>query len=101
MNGGTVFHFITDGIESALAQAKAAAGEKDVRIGGGVRTIRQYLQADLIDELHMALSPVLLGRGESLLHGIDMTALGFGKPRVTVGENATHFLITKDEKTQG
>jgi dihydrofolate reductase len=101
MNGGTVFHFITDGIESALAQAKAAAGEKDVRIGGGVRTIRQYLQADLIDELHMALSPVLLGRGESLLHGIDMTALGFGKPIVTVGENATHFLITKDEKTQG
>jgi len=98
MNGGTTFYFVTDGIESALAQAKKAAGGKDVRIGGGVQTVRQYLQAGLIDELHLALSPVLLGRGESLLGGIDMAALGFGKPEVTVGENATHFLITKDKK---
>jgi dihydrofolate reductase len=100
MDGGTTFHFVTDGIESALAQAKKAAGGKDVRIGGGVQTIRQYLQAGLIDELHLALSPVLLGRGESLLGGIDMTARGFGKPEVTVGENATHFLLTKDKKIQ-
>ena len=97
MNGGTVFHFVTDGIGSALAQAKVAAGNKDVRIGGGVQTVRQYLQAGLIDELHLALSPVLLGSGEPLLNGIDMTALGFDNPKATVGENATHFLTTKHE----
>lgn len=98
MNGGTTFYFVTDGIESALAQAKRAANGKDVRIGGGVDTIRQYLQAGLIDELHLALSPVLLGQGEALLTGIDMPALGYGPPQFTAGENATHFLITKDNK---
>ena len=95
MDGGTTFYFVTDGIESALAQAKEAANGKDVRIGGGVSTIRQYLQAGLIDELHLALSPVLLGRGESLLGGIDMRALGFGEIDATAGENATHLVIRK------
>jgi len=100
MDGGTTFYFVTDGIESALEQAKKASNGKDVRIGGGVSTIRQYLQAGLIDELHLALSPVLLGQGEALLAGIDMRALGYGSPKVTAGENATHFLITKDKKHQ-
>jgi dihydrofolate reductase len=100
MNGGTTFYFVTDGIESALAQAKKAASGKDVRIGGGVSTVQQYLQAGLIDELHLALSPVLLGHGESLFNGIDMLALGYGPPKLTTGENATHFLIAKDNKPQ-
>ena len=77
MKGGTVFRFVTDGIESALRQARDAAGGADVRIGGGVSTIRQYLQAALIDELHLAISPVLLGTGEHLLHGLDLCALGY------------------------
>ena len=77
MEGGTVFHFVTDGIESALRQARDAARGRDVRLGGGVATIRQYLRAALIDELHLAISPVLLGAGEHLLHGIDTRALGY------------------------
>jgi len=77
MKGGTVFHFVTDGIESALRQARDAARGRDVRLGGGVATIRQYLRATLIDELHLAISPVLLGAGEHLLHGIDTRALGY------------------------
>jgi len=76
MKGGTEFRFVTNGIHAALEQAKAAAGDRDIRLGGGVSTIRQYLQAGLIDELHLAISPVLLGRGEHLLHGIDLRALG-------------------------
>src|SRR5437660_11279760 len=72
MKGGTTFYFVTDGIESALEQAKKAAGEKDVRIGGGPATIRQYLAAGLLDELHLVISPVLLGRGEPLMHGLDL-----------------------------
>jgi dihydrofolate reductase len=95
MQGGTTFYFVTDGIEHALAQAKKAAAGKDVRIGGGVSTIRQYLQAGMVDEIHLALSPVLLGQGETLFAGTDMRALGFGPPQVTVGENATHYGITK------
>jgi dihydrofolate reductase len=77
MKGGTEFRFVTEGIEAALAQAKAAAGEKDIRLGGGVSTIRQYLGARLIDELHLAIAPVLLGRGEQLLGGIDLRSLGY------------------------
>jgi dihydrofolate reductase len=77
MAGGTEFRFVTDGIESALAQAKEAAAGRDVRLGGGVATIRQYLRAGLVDELHLVISPVLLGRGEHLLHGIDLPALGY------------------------
>jgi dihydrofolate reductase len=77
MQGGTTFHFVTDGIRAALSNAREAAGGKDVRIGGGVSTIRQYLQVGLIDELHLAVAPVLLGRGEALLEGIDLPALGY------------------------
>ena len=77
MKGGTVFHFVTDGIHSALDQARDAAGGRDVRLGGGVSTVRQYLRAGLIDELNLAISPVLLGTGEHLLNGIDLRALGY------------------------
>jgi len=95
MQGGTTFHFVTDGIESALAQAKRAAGAKDVRIGGGVETIRQYLKAGLIDELHLATRPVLLGRGESLLRDLDLRALGYETVRSVSGERATHVYLRK------
>jgi dihydrofolate reductase len=77
MKGGTTFHFVTGGIESALRQAREAAGGKDVRLGGGVATVRQYLSAGLIDELHLVISPVLMGRGEHLLAGLDLPSLGY------------------------
>jgi dihydrofolate reductase len=77
MKGGTTFHFVTDGIRGALDRAKEAAGEQDVRLGGGVATIRQYLQAGLLDEAHLVISPVLLGKGEHLLGGLDLRALGY------------------------
>ncbi len=93
MAGGTEFRFITGGVEEALGLAKAAARERDVRIGGGVATVRQYLQARLVDELHVALSPVLLARGENLWNGLDMQALGYGCKDVIRGERATHVLI--------
>ena len=95
MEGGTTFHFVTDGPESALKQAKEAASGKDVRIGGGVSVIRQYLIADQIDEMHLALAPVLLGQGEHLMSGIDLSKLGFTLVRTISGEKATHFLIRK------
>jgi dihydrofolate reductase len=95
MQGGTTFYVITDGIESALKQARAAAAGKDVRIGGGVATIRQYLQAGLIDELHLALSPVLLGEGEHLFSGINLHQLGFTVSRSVAGENATHVFLQR------
>ena len=95
MEGGTVFHFVTDGIESALAQAKAAAGDLDVKIGGGVSTVRQYLQARAIDELHLALSPVLLGQGESLFAGIDLPALGYQVKEVVPADLATHIVLAR------
>lgn len=95
MNGGTTFHFVTDGPEAALARANQAAAGKDVRIGGGVSTVRQYLQLGAIDELHLALSPVFLGRGEHLFTGLDLPALGFSTSAVTPGENATHLLLNK------
>jgi dihydrofolate reductase len=95
MQGGTTFHFVADGIESALAQARAAAGAKDVRIGGGVSTIRQYLAAGKIDELHLALSPVLLGEGEALFAGLDFHRLGYAVSRTVVGEGATHVIVTR------
>src|ERR1044071_373580 len=77
MDGGTTFHFVTDGIHAALQRARDAAGDRDVKIGGGVATVRQYLQAGLIDELHFAFSPVLLGRGEAMFAGLDLPALGY------------------------
>jgi len=95
MKGGTTFHFVTDGIDSALQQAKRAAGGKDVRIGGGVSTIRQYLEAGQIDEMHLALSPVLLGEGENLFAGMNLHRLGFKVVRTVAGENATHVFLKK------
>lgn len=95
MEGGTVFHFVTEGIHAALEQAKAAAGTRDVRIGGGAATVRQYLQAGLIDEMHLAVRPFLLGSGEPLFEGIDMRALGYQCTRQVVGERATHMFIEK------
>ena len=95
MKGGTEFRFVTDGIESALAQARAAAGARDVRIGGGVSTVRQYLERRLIDELHLPLRPVLLGAGEHLWHGLDLHALGYECWKSTPGERATHMFLRK------
>jgi len=95
MAGGTEFRFITSGITEALGLAKAAAGEKDVRIGGGAATVREYLAAGLVDELHVALSPVLLGQGESLWNDLDMHALGYVCKDVIRGDRATHVMIGK------
>jgi len=95
MKGGTTFHFVTDGIESALRQANDAASGKDVRIGGGVSTIRQYLRGRHIDELHLALSPVLMGEGEHLFEGMNLHELGYTLDRAVAGENATHLRIKK------
>ena len=95
MKGGTTFHFVTDGIEAALKRATEAAEGKDVRVGGGVATIRQYLRAALIDELHLALSPVLLGTGEHLLAGIDMLKLGFECTEHVSTAKATHVVLTR------
>ncbi len=95
MKGGTTFHFITDGIHSALEQAKAAAGDKDVRIGGGVATIREFLNAGLIDELHLAVRPILLGEGENLFQGMNLCSLGYECKKSVPGERATHIFIGK------
>jgi dihydrofolate reductase len=95
MEGGTTFHFITDGIHAALSRAKEAAQGKDIRLGGGAATIRQYLAAGLIDELHLAISPVLLGRGEHLLSGIDTASLGYKCMEHAASELATHVVLTK------
>jgi dihydrofolate reductase len=95
MAGGTTFHFVTDGIEAALKRAKEAAQGKDVRLGGGVATIRQYLIAGLIDELHLVISPVLLGRGEHLLGGIDTASLGYKCTEHAASDLGTHVVLTK------
>jgi dihydrofolate reductase len=95
MAGGTEFHFITEGIHAALDRAKTAAGGRDVRVGGGVSTIRQYLRAGLIDDLHLAVRPALLGSGEHLLGGIDMRALGYECHKSVAGERATHMFLRK------
>jgi len=95
MAGGTVFHFVTEGIESALRQAREAAGGLDVRLGGGVATVREYLRAGLVDELHLAVRPVLLGRGEHLLGGLDLPALGYACERQLTGERAWHVFLRK------
>jgi len=95
MEGGTTFYFVTDGIVSALEQAKAAAGDKDVKIGGGVSTVRQYLQAGLIDEMHFAFSPVMLGQGEAMFAGIDLPALGFKVTETAATELATHIVLSR------
>ncbi len=95
MEGGTTVYFVTEGIHIALDRAKAAANGKDVRLGGGVATMRQYLQSGLIDELHIAVSPVLLGSGEPLLEGIDLPALGYACTEHVASERATHYVLTK------
>lgn len=95
MAGGTTFHFVTEGIEAALERALAAAGGKDVRIGGGPATIRQYLAAGLIDELHLAISPVLLGRGEPLLAGLDLVRLGYRCTEHAPTAHATHVVLSR------
>ena len=95
MEGGTVFHFVTEGIDAALARARGAAGGRDIRIGGGASTIRQYLAARVIDEMHLAVSPVLLGGGESLLAGIDLLALGYAITEHVATAKATHVVISK------
>src|SRR5262245_47903599 len=95
MEGETTFHFVTDGIHAALKRAKEAARGKDIRLGGGVATIRQYLTAGLIDEIHLAISPVLLGRGEHLLAGIDTVRLGYQCTEHASTDHATHVVLTK------
>ena len=95
MNGGTVFHFVTDGIHEALRQAKETAGVQDVRVGGGAATIRQYLRGRLIDELHVAISPVLLGSGEHLFARMDLVALGYECAEHVGTADATHFVLRR------
>lgn len=93
MKGGTVFHFVTGGLDEALARAREAAQGRDIRIGGGVSTVRQFLQAGLVDEMHLAISPVALGRGENLLAGIDLPALGLVPQRHAGTEGALHVVF--------
>jgi dihydrofolate reductase len=95
MEGGTVFHFVTGGIRDALERATAAAEGKDVQIGGGVSTLRQYLEAKLIDEMHVAISPMLLGSGEHLLYGLDLKALGYECTTHVPTAAATHIVLTR------
>jgi dihydrofolate reductase len=96
MEGGTTFYFVTDGIESGLKQAKAAAGGKDVRIGGGVATIRQYLKIGAIDEMHLAVAPVFLGKGENLFEGLNLTGLGFGVTSHVATAEVMHVILEKN-----
>jgi dihydrofolate reductase len=95
MEGGTIFHFVTEGIHAALERAKASANGKDVRLGGGVSTIRQYLQAGLVDEMHIAVSPMLLGAGERLFDGLNLLALGFEHVDYVGTPKAAHFVLKK------
>jgi len=95
MRGGTEFRFVSDGIHAALRQAREAAGDQDIRLGGGVGAIRQYLREGLVDELHLAVTPLLLGGGEHLFHGIDMKALGYECVDHAAGHRAAHFIVRK------
>jgi dihydrofolate reductase len=95
MAGGTEFRFVTDGIHAALREARGAAGNRDIRLGGGVSTIRQYLQAGLIDELHLVIRPILLGAGEALLAGIDLPTLGYDCVKQVPGIRGTHVFLQK------
>jgi dihydrofolate reductase len=97
MKGGTTFHFVNEGIHDALARAKEAAQGKDIRIGGGSATVRQYLRAGLIDEMHLAISPVVLGSGEKLFDGIDLLALGFECAQHVATPAAMHVVLSKKE----
>lgn len=95
MEGGTTFHFVTDGIEAALERARSAANGKNIRIGGGVATIQQYLRARLVDELHLAISPVLLGSGERLFAGLDMVELGYRCTERVGTDKTTHVVLRR------
>lgn len=95
MEGGTTFHFVTGGIHEALERARDAAGDKDIRIGGGASTVRQYLKANAIDEMHLVISPTLLGRGEPLFAGLDLTALGFRCTQHVATSRAMHVLLAR------
>jgi dihydrofolate reductase len=95
MEGGTTFHFVTEGIQTALARAREAARGRDVRLGGGVATIQQYLRAGLVDEIHLAVAPTLLGSGEALLAGIDLPGLGFRCTEHVATAKAMHVVLTK------
>lgn len=95
MDGGTVFHFVTEGIEAALEQARAAAGDRDIRLLGGAATIGQYLRARLVDELHLAVSPILLGSGERLLAGIDLPSLGYECTACVPTAKAVHYTVAR------
>jgi dihydrofolate reductase len=97
MEGGTVFHFVTGGVQEALKRAREAAGDKDIRVGGGSATIRQFLEAGLIDEAHFTVSPVLLGQGESPINGLNLPALGYHVADKRMGDNALHVFIRKQE----
>ena len=96
MEGGTTFHFVTEGIHVALERAHRAANGRDIRLGGGVATVRQYLQARLIDELHVAIAPILLGSGEALFAGIDLTKLGYRCAEHVASPAATHVVIKRN-----
>jgi dihydrofolate reductase len=95
MKGGTVFHFVTDGTEAALLRARQSAGGKDIRLGGGVATIRQYLHARLVDELHIAMAPSLLGSGENLFANIDLPHLGYKVTQNVASSRVTHLVLTR------
>lgn len=98
MKGGTTFHFVTGGIREALDQAKDAAGGGDVRLGGGAATIRQYLEARLIDDLHLVVRPVFLGDGARLLAGLDMRSLGYEIAEHIAGERAMHVFVRRRQR---
>jgi dihydrofolate reductase len=95
MLGGTTFHFVTDGIEAALDLARAAAGSKDVKVGGGVSTVRQFVGAGLVDEIHLAVAPVVLGRGEALFRDLDLRELGYRTVERCSTERATHVVLER------
>ncbi len=95
MEGDTTFHFVTDGIESALKQAREAAGEKDIRLGGGVATVREYLKAGLVDEMHLAICPTLLGTGEHLLRDLDLPRSGYRSVEYFPSPSVAHIVIKK------
>ena len=101
MQGGTIFHFVTGGIREALDRAREAAAGQDVRIGGGVHTLQQYLRESLIDELHIAIAPVLLGRGERLFEGVDLRALGYVCLETCASEKATHVVLQRRMEVAG
>ena len=95
MAGGTTFHFVVDGIHATLKMAKDAAGDKDVRIGGGVATVRSYLREKLIDEMHLAIAPVVLGSGEALFNGLDLVSLGYRRTQNVSTPAATHIVLSR------